>query len=47
MNPEIEELAKRMTQDILKSLGKTNDPMAPIIKEYINNNLELLLLKTL
>ena len=47
MNPEIQEIAERMTDDILKALGKKNDPMAPIIKEYIQTNLELCLLKTL
>ena len=47
MNPEIQEIAERMTDDILKALGKKNDLMTPFIKEYIQTNLELCLLKTL
>ena len=47
MNPEIQEIAERITDDILKALGKKNDLMAPFIKEYIQTNLELCLLKTL
>lgn len=47
MREDIQETAQKMTRDILKALGKENDPMAPIIESYIQSNLELCLLKTL
>jgi len=38
---QLESLAKEMTQDILKGVGRENDPMKPIIESYIFTTLRL------
>ena len=43
---DLKELSKKMTNDILKSLRKENDPIKPIIEIYIQKQLEELIKKS-
>lgn len=38
---QLESLAKEMAQNILKSVGKGNDPIKPLIESYIFTTLAL------
>ena len=37
---EIKDLSKKMAKDILKSVGKENDPVLPLIELYIEKQLQ-------